>query len=177
MWYFCPLLWFCKQKCKQGLKLWSFEPIHSTLGLHICEVLSLFIHHLDCTFVKFWVYSFTTWTTHLWSFESIHSPLGLHICGVLSIHSPLGLHICGVLSLFIHHLDGTFVKFWVYSFTTWTAHLRSFESYSFTTWMAHFTLLIVTKLEGQIVLTMRNIKFLSQTLACLYLKINVKIDR
>ena len=113
MWYFCPLLWFCKQKCKQGLKLWSFEPIHSTLGLHICEVLSLFIHHLDCTFVKFWVYSFTTWTTHLWSFESIHSPLGLHICGVLSIHSPLGLHICEVLSLFIHHLDCTFEKFWV----------------------------------------------------------------
>jgi hypothetical protein len=128
MWYFCPLLWFCKQKCKQGLKLWSFEPIHSTLGLHICEVLSLFIHHLDCTFVKFWVYSFTTWTTHLWSFESIHSPLGLHICGVLSIHSPLGLHICEVLSLFIHHLDCTFVESWVYSFTTWMAHLWSFES-------------------------------------------------
>ena len=158
--------------------LWSFESIHSPLGLHICEVLSLFIHyldgtfvkflvlfihHLDCTFVKFWVYSFTTWTAHLWSLESIHSPLGWHICEVLSlIHSPLGLHICEVLSLFIHHLDCTFVESWVYSFTTW---------------MAHFTLLIVTKLEGQIVLTMRNFKFLSQTLACLYLKINVKIDR
>jgi N-acetylneuraminic acid mutarotase len=24
----------------------------SEFGLHICEVLSLFIHHLDCTFVE-----------------------------------------------------------------------------------------------------------------------------
>ena len=93
--------------------LWSFESIHSPLGLHICEVLSLFIHHLDYTFVKFWVYSFTTWTAHLWSLEYSFTTWTTHLWSFEFIHSPLGLHICGVLSLFIHHLDCTFEKFWV----------------------------------------------------------------